>query len=111
MTQSLRCLANGFVVTSLLWASALASLLDAKLLRAAGCLGIAAICSLFGIIHSPLQPAAIALPGQVFALMPQNTAIRCQSPYHWAAAYALAAGLLIFLHLFQAIDTKHKTIC
>jgi hypothetical protein len=35
--QSLRCLANGFVVTSLLSALALAAMLDRRLLRAAGC--------------------------------------------------------------------------
>jgi AGZA family xanthine/uracil permease-like MFS transporter len=98
--QSLRCLSNGFVVTSLLWASMLASLLDGKLLRASACLGIAAVCSLFGIIHSPLQQAVIAWPHHVFALMPRDGAIRCQSPYHWAAAYALAAAVLVFLRLF-----------
>ena len=32
VVQSLRCLANGFIVTSLLWASALAAMLDGKLL-------------------------------------------------------------------------------
>ncbi len=99
MVQPLRCLANGFIVTSLLWASALAAMLDGRLLRSAGYLAVAAICSLFGIIHSPLRPAAIALPQQVWAQMSQEPGIRCQSPYHWAAAYALAALLLIFLHL------------
>jgi AGZA family xanthine/uracil permease-like MFS transporter len=93
--QSLRCLASGFIVTGLLWASALAALLDGKLARAAGYLGIAGICSLFGVIHSPLRPAAIALPQHVLAQMSREPAIRCQSPYHWAAAYALAAALLI----------------
>src|SRR5262249_1497939 len=33
--QSLRCLANGFIVTSLLWAAALAALLDGRCARAA----------------------------------------------------------------------------
>jgi AGZA family xanthine/uracil permease-like MFS transporter len=97
--QSLRCLANGFIVTSLLWASALAAMLDGKLLRSAGYLAVAGVCSLLGIIHSPLRPAAIALPQHVLAQMSQEPAIRCQSPYHWAAAYALAAALLILLHL------------
>jgi adenine/guanine/hypoxanthine permease len=101
VVQSLRCLANGFVVTSLLWASTLVAILDGKLLRASTCLGVAAVCSLFGIIHSPSQPAVIALPQQVFTAMPHDAAIRCQSPYHWAAAYALAAALLIVLHLLQ----------
>ena len=99
LVQPLRCLANGFIVTSLLWASALAAILDGRLVRSAGYLGIAAIFSLFGIIHSPLRQAAIALPQQVLAQMSAAPAIRCQSPYHWAAAYALAAMLLIVLHL------------
>jgi adenine/guanine/hypoxanthine permease len=95
--QTLRCLAGGFIVTSLLWASALAALLDGKLVRSAGFLGVAGLCSLVGIIHSPLRPAAIALPSWVLAQMPVDPAIRCQSPYHWAAAYGLAALLLILL--------------
>jgi AGZA family xanthine/uracil permease-like MFS transporter len=100
--QSLRCLAGGFIVTSLLWASALASLLDGKPARSAGYLGIAGVCALFGVIHSPLRPAAIALPQHVLAQMSQQPAIRCQSPYHWAAAYALAAALLLVLHLLRS---------
>ena len=99
VVQSLRCLANGFIVTSLLWASALAAMLDGKLARSAGYLGIAGMCSLVGIIHSPLRPAAVALPQHVLAQMSHDVAIRCQSPYHWAAAYALAAALLMVLHL------------
>jgi AGZA family xanthine/uracil permease-like MFS transporter len=102
--QSLRCLAGGFIVTSLLWASALAAILDGKLVRSAVYLGLAGVCSLFGIIHSPLQSAAIAWPHEVFAKMQvlartveQPAAILCQSPYHWAAAYGLAAVLLIVL--------------
>ena len=64
VVQSLRCLANGFIVTSLLWASALAALLDRRLLRAAAYLGVAAVCSLFGIIHSPLRPSGNCLAAQ-----------------------------------------------
>jgi adenine/guanine/hypoxanthine permease len=100
VVQSLRCLANGFIVTSLLWASALADLIDGRLIRSAGYLGIAGICSLFGIIHSPLAAAVIALPSTVLVQMSQDPAIRCQSPYHWAAAYGLAALLLILLSWF-----------
>jgi AGZA family xanthine/uracil permease-like MFS transporter len=105
--QSLRCLANGFVVTGLLWASALAALIDGKLLRSAGCLTFAAVFALFGIIHSPLQQAVIAWPQWVLAQMPRDPSIRCQSPYHWAAAYGLAALLLLLLHAVSA----HKPAC
>jgi AGZA family xanthine/uracil permease-like MFS transporter len=99
--QSLRCLAAGFIVTSLLWASSLVAILDGKLVRSAAYLGIAGICSLFGIIHSPLHPAAIALPHTVLTQMPSDPAILCQSPYHWAAAYGLAALLLIVLSVLR----------
>jgi AGZA family xanthine/uracil permease-like MFS transporter len=99
--QSLRCLGNGFIVTSLLWASALAAMLDSKLVRAAGFWAIAGLCALFGIIHSPLQPAVIALPHHVLSQLPEDSAIRCQSPFHWAAAYALAALLVLVLSLFR----------
>jgi adenine/guanine/hypoxanthine permease len=106
MLLSLRCLANGFIITSLLWASALAAMVDGRLLRAAGWLGVAAACSLFGVIHSPLQPALIALPHRVLAQMPADAALRCQSPYHWAAAYLLAAGLLLVLAALGKRDAR-----
>ena len=64
---------------------------------------MAAVCSLFGIIHSPLDPAAIALPHTVYAQMPADPAILCQSPYHWCAAYGLAAGLLAMLSFFSPV--------
>lgn len=95
--QALRCLANGFIVTSLLWASALAAILDGHLRRAAVFLLICAACSLFGVIHSPLSPAAIAWPTDVWDAMDASPAIRSQSPYHWTAAYLLAALLLFAL--------------
>jgi AGZA family xanthine/uracil permease-like MFS transporter len=105
--QALRCLAAGFIVTSLLWASALAAMLDGKLIRAAGYLAVAAACSLFGIIHSPLQPPVIALPGTVVARMPHDPAILCQTPYHWAAAYVLSAVVLILLSRMHGGETRN----
>jgi AGZA family xanthine/uracil permease-like MFS transporter len=95
--QSLRCLANGFIITSLLWGAALAAILDRRLPQAAAYLAVAGACSLFGIIHSPLREAPIAWPGDILAQMDPSPAIRCQSPYHWAAAYLLAAMLLLVL--------------
>jgi AGZA family xanthine/uracil permease-like MFS transporter len=100
LVQTLRCLSAGFIVTSLLWASALAAMLDGRLFRAAAYFGVAGILVLVGIIHSPLRSAAIALPQTVLRQMMEltdNPAILCQSPYHWAGAYGLAAGLLVLL--------------
>ncbi|MCS7303982.1 MAG: permease [Thermoguttaceae bacterium] len=96
---ALRTLANGFIITSLLWASVLAAILDGRMFQAAIYMLVAAGCSLFGIIHSPLDPAVIALPQQVVGQMPPEPALRCQSPYHWTAAYLIGAGLLILLAL------------
>jgi AGZA family xanthine/uracil permease-like MFS transporter len=102
MVQALRCLANGFIVTSLLWAAALASLLDGKLVRSAAYLLVAGACALVGVMHSPLPDSAIDLPHHVLAQIPKEftEAVRYQTPYHWAGAYALAAGLLVALSLF-----------
>jgi AGZA family xanthine/uracil permease-like MFS transporter len=92
--QALLCLGNGFIITSMLWAAALAAILDGRLKRAATYLAVAGVCSLFGIIHSPLRQETIALPQHIYEQMPQKTEFLCQSPYHWAAAYVLAAVML-----------------
>ena len=94
---ALRCLASGFIVTSLLWASALAAVLDRQMFRAAAYLGVAAACSLVGIIHSPLAPAVIGWPWDVYAQMPQSPEMLCQSPYHWAGGYVLAAAAVMLI--------------
>ena len=62
---TVRVLASGFVLTSLLWASALAALIDRKLVMASACFAIAAFCALFGVIHSPLPGSPLFLPWQL----------------------------------------------
>lgn len=114
--QSLRCLANGFIVTSLLWASALAYILDGRLRRAAIFLSLAGVFSLIGVIHSPLNPAQIAWPWDAVRQwfhayqehwIQMTPAIYSQSPYHWAGAYGLAAGLLLLLSFFPTRENKN----
>jgi AGZA family xanthine/uracil permease-like MFS transporter len=102
MILALRCLASGFIVTSLLWASTLAAVLDRQMFRAAAYLGVAAVCSLVGIIHSPLAPAVIGWPWDVYARMLETPEMQapgmlCQSPYHWAGGYLLAAVVVMFI--------------
>jgi adenine/guanine/hypoxanthine permease len=103
---TLRCLANGFLVTSLLWAAALAALIDGALVRAAMVLLIAGACTLVGIIHSPLREAPLALPDRVVAQMPP--AGQYQTPYHWAAAYGLTAILLLALAAWGGQNNSPK---
>jgi AGZA family xanthine/uracil permease-like MFS transporter len=51
---NLSVLAGGFIITSLLWASAMAMIVDRKFNVASVCFAIGGILVLFGIIHSPL---------------------------------------------------------
>jgi len=112
LVQTLRCLANGFIVTSLLWGAALAALIDGRYRGAAAYLVVAGVLALFGVIHSPLLAEAIALPGDVLHelnLLPTEAmkqAAQLQTPYHWAAAYGLCAVLLVVLGLFGKDDKK-----
>jgi AGZA family xanthine/uracil permease-like MFS transporter len=101
MRQTLLGLSNGFIVTSLLWGAALAALLDGRLKLAATYLSVAGVFSLFGIIHSPLADARIALPGAVVDTLGNMKDVPpialVQTPYHWACAYGLAAAFVLCL--------------
>jgi adenine/guanine/hypoxanthine permease len=109
---TLNCLANGFLVTSLLWAAALAALIDGQLRRAAAFLGVAALAALFGIIHSPQPDAPLALPGTVYEWIKDqfhnDARYLVQSPYHWAAAYGLCALLVLGLSFFRADHVEYN---
>ena len=59
---TLRIVANGFIVTSLLWSSALAALIDRKLFWGAAFFLVAALCAAFGIIHSPAPGSPLFVP-------------------------------------------------
>ncbi|WP_242111607.1 hypothetical protein [Luteimonas aquatica] len=85
-------LGNGFIITSMLWISALAAMIDGRLLRAAGCLLVAAGLTLFGLIHSVDPRGGIYLPWTLQGL-PATIA------WQFAFAYVALAGLLALLSL------------
>lgn len=98
--QTLRCLSNGFIVTSLLWGATLAALLDGRLKLSAVYLLVAATFALFGIIHSPLPAAPVAFPHTVLdELRASNLweTAKFHTPYHWAGAYGLCAAFILCL--------------
>ena len=98
--QTVTLLAGGFIVTSLLWGTALAKMIDGKMKAAAGTFLFGAVFALFGIIHSPLPSTPILLPNQAMKQVEQAgraNATRSQTPYHWAAAYAAMAIVLLVL--------------
>ena len=78
-------------LTFVAWA--LASLVDRRLRVAAGYFAVAAACSLFGVIHSPLKESPLALPWSLPE--PILDFARGQSPYYMAGSYAAVAVLLL----------------
>lgn len=85
---SLRLLASGFILTSLLWAGLLAALIDRRLSAAAGWCVAAAVLAVFGLIHSPFTDGRLFWPWAIGDL-PAEAAGR--SPLDLAAAYLLLA--------------------
>jgi AGZA family xanthine/uracil permease-like MFS transporter len=116
MLQTLNCLANGFIVTSLLWGAALAALLDDRAHTAAIYLLVAAGFSVVGVIHSPFGAALIAWPWDVLAKLHETKQFemaRYQTPYHWAVVYVLMAVLVLALTTWRPksdpIDDENRS--
>ena len=90
--QTLRSLSAGFIVTSLLWASAAAALIDRHLALAAGYFAACSLCSLFGVMHSPLPGGPLVVPWNLPEL-PEVAA--GQGPLAIGAGYAAVAVLML----------------
>lgn len=86
--QTVRMLSSGFIVTSLLWASALAAIIDRRLWRAAGLFFLAGVCALFGVIHSPAPGSPLFFPWQLPSEFQPLV-------YQYTLGYLLVAGLLL----------------
>ena len=80
-------LANGFILTAMLWGGAAAFLIDGKFRAAATTLFVCALLAFVGFIHSVLPTGGIYLPWHLASA----------APYHWTAAYLLVAGILAVL--------------
>jgi len=83
-------LANGFILTAMLWGAFLAFLIDHRFAASSVTLAICSALSFFGVIHSVLPTGGIYLPWS--AALHGSVA-----PYHWAAAYALVAIMIAAL--------------
>jgi AGZA family xanthine/uracil permease-like MFS transporter len=92
--QTMQMLAGGFIVTSLLWASAMAALIDQRLKTASAFFAIAGLCSLFGVIHSPFASERLVVPWNLPEELPQYAS--GQTPFFMAAAY-MTVALLLFV--------------
>jgi len=95
--DTVRALANGFVLTSLLWGSWLAALIDRRLRLASVYCAAAGVFALFGIIHSPLAGSPIFLPWQLSDEL-------WRVPVMFAAGYLVVAGMLVAWSYWPGID-------
>ncbi len=91
--QTMQILASGFIVTSLLWGSALAAIIDRRLRAASAFFAVAGVCSLFGVIHSPFPDERLVVPWALADTLPHAAA--GQSPVYMATAYLLVALMLL----------------
>jgi AGZA family xanthine/uracil permease-like MFS transporter len=80
-------LSSGFIITSLVWASALAAMIDRRLARSALFFLIAAVFTLFGVMHSPAPGSPLFFP---WSLASEYRPLVIQ----YALGYALVALLL-----------------
>ncbi len=94
--QTLLILANGFIVSSLLWASTLAHIIDHRFRRGALFMTAAALFSLFGIIHSPYENGRFFLPQFV----------ESAAPFKFFAAYLIVA--LFLLVMDAVVERKNR---
>ena len=85
-------LGNGFIITSMLWIATVAAMVDGRLRRACGFLLVAAVLTLFGLIHSVDPRGGIYLPWDLQGLA------RVIS-WQFAGAYVALAILLALLSL------------
>jgi AGZA family xanthine/uracil permease-like MFS transporter len=81
---ALVCLGNGFILTAVLWAWALAAIIDRQFRTASAVCALASAASLFGIMHSPLPSGALFWPWALASPIPRQ----------FAGAYGVLAALL-----------------
>lgn len=98
MHATLSMLANGFIVTGLLWGSLLAFLIDRKTKHAACAAAVCGALTLFGIIHSVLPNGALYLPWQV------------KSNLHLSVAAAYFALACVFLIVRKSSHGKERAL-
>jgi AGZA family xanthine/uracil permease-like MFS transporter len=83
-------LGNGFILTAMLWGAFVAEMIDRRLKMSAVYLGILAVFTFFGIVHSATPEGSMYLPWHLAGL---SRAI----PYQFAAGYAALAVMLVAL--------------
>jgi AGZA family xanthine/uracil permease-like MFS transporter len=68
--QAVLLLGNGFIVTALVWAGALAFIIDGLLRRAAALMMAGGVAALFGVMHSPYENGRLFWPWLIATPVP-----------------------------------------
>lgn len=87
---NLKVLAGGFIISSLLWSSALARIIDRRYKVAAALFAIGGVLVLFGVVHSPLDDKMF-FPTEILSM--EGSVRRLVLDY--AVAYFVMSGLLL----------------
>lgn len=85
-------LGNGFIITSMIWASFVVALIDGRTARAASIVLLGAVLTVFGLIHSVDIAGGIYLPWQLDAGAQSMV-------WQFAGAYVALAAVLFLLSL------------
>ncbi len=109
--EAVTMLAGGFILTSLLWSTSLARMIDGRFRSAAITIVITGILALFGVIHSPMPDERVMLPGAAISQMEANGRLETsevRTPYHWAIAYGVSAVIVFVIGQFGAKPTPEE---
>lgn len=90
-------LAGGFILTSLIWASATARIIDRKFFSAGVFFLVAAGLSMFGLMHSPLTDDQMFMPYQLFDQSSVMTDQQSSISLQFICMYVIAAGIMFGL--------------
>lgn len=109
--HTVHILKQGFILTSLLWASLLAMAIDRRMNQAALFTAIAGVFTLFGLIHSPLSNNAlflpVALPGLADSWVLPNEMM--SSMLQLAFGYFATSGLFVLWGRYLAASGQTQS--
>ncbi|OWK37702.1 permease [Fimbriiglobus ruber] len=111
--QTLTVLANGFLITSLLWTTLVVRLIDGRAVAGAIVAVAAAMLSAVGVMHSPLSSSAIGWPDQLIQRATEEGRIAAApqlTPWTMAAAYLGVAACLIVLGRVGKPETETEDV-
>jgi AGZA family xanthine/uracil permease-like MFS transporter len=101
-------LKNGFILTSVFWSSALALVIDRRLSAAAVFYFLAALCTLFGVIHSPLPSAPLLFPLAIPGV-PESLVLPVEhfaTVMNWTMGYFIVGCLMLLWDYYLKVTDQ-----